>query len=162
MAKPTATTSSAILCLIFFLSGASALLFETLWFELAGITFGNSVWAGTVVLTSFMGGLALGNALAARYGGRVARPLVLYARLEILIALTGAALVLILPFLSGWLVPLFRPLLDRPALTGYLYCTLIARHSLLVTPDVDVYLGQVELQIGRTECVCLALLFQQS
>ena len=30
-----------ILCLIFLLSGASALLFETLWFHQAGLALGN-------------------------------------------------------------------------------------------------------------------------
>jgi len=124
--------STAILCFIFLLSGASALIFETLWFRLAGITFGNSVWAGSVVLTSFMGGLALGNALAARFGRRVGNPLALYARLEFLIALTGAALVLVLPLLSGWLVPLFRPLLDQPWLINPL--RLLVAFVLMLVP----------------------------
>ena len=55
---------TAAVCLIFFLSGAAALLFETLWFRQAGLVFGNSVWASSLVLASFMAGLALGNALA--------------------------------------------------------------------------------------------------
>jgi predicted membrane-bound spermidine synthase len=109
-----ARSTNLILCAIFFVSGASALIFETIWFQLAGITFGNSVWAGSIVLTSFMGGLALGNALAARYGQRIARPLVIYARIEVLIAVTGVLLILALPRLSAWLVPLFRPLIDSP------------------------------------------------
>ena len=57
---------SRILYAIFFLSGAAALLFETLWFRQAGLAFGNSVWASSLVLSSFMAGLALGNGLARR------------------------------------------------------------------------------------------------
>jgi len=110
----TPTGATALSGFVFFLSGASALLFETLWFRLAGIALGNSVWAGAIVLASFMGGLALGNALSARYAQRIPRPIVAYARLEILIAVTGLGLVLLLPVLSGWLVPLFRPLLGQP------------------------------------------------
>jgi predicted membrane-bound spermidine synthase len=106
--------AAGVLCGIFFVSGASALIFETLWFQLAGITFGNSVWASSIVLTSFMGGLALGNALAARYGHRIDRPLVTYARIEVVIAVTGVLLILALPRLSAWLVPVFRPLIDSP------------------------------------------------
>ena len=49
-----------VLCLVFFLSGTAGLIFETLWFRMAGLTFGNSVWASSLVLASFMGGLALG------------------------------------------------------------------------------------------------------
>jgi hypothetical protein len=49
--------------LAFGLSGSAALLFQTLWFRQAGLAFGNSIWASSLVLASFMGGLALGNAL---------------------------------------------------------------------------------------------------
>ncbi len=37
-----------ILCGILFISGASALVFETLWFHQAGLTFGNSLWASSL------------------------------------------------------------------------------------------------------------------
>jgi hypothetical protein len=50
-----------ILCAILFLSGIGALIFETLWLRLSGLAFGNSVWATALILSSFMGGLALGN-----------------------------------------------------------------------------------------------------
>jgi hypothetical protein len=61
------------LAAVFLLSGAAALIFETLWFHQAGLTFGNSVWASSLVLAAFMGGLALGNAAAAHRGSRVGR-----------------------------------------------------------------------------------------
>ena len=61
----------APLSVVFFLSGCAALLFETLWFRQAGLMLGNSVWASAVVLASFMGGLGLGNALAARHAALV-------------------------------------------------------------------------------------------
>ena len=61
----------ATLALIFFLSGASALIFEALWFRLAGLSLGNSVWSASLVLAAFMGGLALGNALVARFHDRL-------------------------------------------------------------------------------------------
>jgi hypothetical protein len=56
-----------ILCAILFLSGIGALIFETLWLRLSGLAFGNSVWAAALILSSFMGGLALGNAIAASW-----------------------------------------------------------------------------------------------
>jgi spermidine synthase len=51
----------------FFLSGAAGLIFEMVWFHRCALVFGNSVWAATIVLSTFMGGLAIGNALAGRY-----------------------------------------------------------------------------------------------
>jgi spermidine synthase len=103
-----------LLSLTFFFSGAAALIFETLWFRQAGLAVGNSVWATSLVLASFMAGLALGNALAGRYGDRVRRPLRAFALLELSIALMGTALVFWLPQLGGILAPLFRPLLGHP------------------------------------------------
>jgi MFS family permease len=103
-----------ILCALFFLSGAAALLFETLWFHQAGLTFGNSVWASAIVLSSFMAGLALGNGLMARFGSRVRRPVRFYALLEAVIGVGGVALVFVLPALSAWLAPVFRPFLEQP------------------------------------------------
>ena len=55
----------AILSGILFLSGIGALIFETLWLRLSGLAFGNSIWAAALILSSFMAGLALGNAIAA-------------------------------------------------------------------------------------------------
>jgi predicted membrane-bound spermidine synthase len=76
-----------VLCLLFFLSGTAALLFETLWFRLAALAFGNSVWASSLVLSSFMAGLALGNAWAARRPPSREGSVRLYARLELTIGL---------------------------------------------------------------------------
>jgi spermidine synthase len=105
---------TSLLCLLFLLSGAAALVFEALWFRLASLTFGSSVWAGSLVLSSFMGGLGLGNALAGRWGGRLRRPVRAYALLEVVVGATGLGLVLVLPATAEWLAPLFRPFLERP------------------------------------------------
>ncbi len=104
---------TALLCTIFFASGASALIFETLWFRQAGLAFGNSVWASSLVLSGFMAGLALGNALAARYGNRFRNSIRVYAIAELAIALTGVGLVYLFPVLGPALAPWLRPLLEH-------------------------------------------------
>ncbi len=88
------------LCLVFFASGAAALLFETLWFRQAGLVLGNTVWATALVTASFMAGLAIGNALAARYGRRVPRPLLTFALMELTVGASGVALVLGFPVIA--------------------------------------------------------------
>jgi spermidine synthase len=103
-----------VLYFLFFLSGAAALLFETLWFRLASLVFGNSVWASSLVLASFMAGLATGSWAAARRGPRLANPVRAYAILEAGVAATGLLLVWLLPHLTGVLTPLFRALVERP------------------------------------------------
>jgi spermidine synthase len=105
---------TVLLCALFFLSGVAALVFETLWFRQAGLTFGNGVWASSLVLASFMAGLALGNALAIRWGLWLRRPLRVYAALELVIAVTGVLIVLRLHALTPWLAPLLQLLGDWP------------------------------------------------
>jgi spermidine synthase len=99
---------------IFFCSGASALTFETLWFRQAGLTFGNSVWAGSMVLASFMAGLALGNLFAGKYGHKSKQPIRAYGKLEFLIGAFGLGLVLLFPEFNARFAPLFEPYLDQP------------------------------------------------
>lgn len=108
-----------ILALLFFCSGAAALLFETLWFRLAGLTFGNAAWATAVVLASFMAGLALGNVIALRLRvAAAAAPLRIYALIEACVGVTGFALVQLLPSSTSMVAPLFRAIGDQPLLAG--------------------------------------------
>lgn len=107
-----------LITLIFFASGASALVFESLWFHQAGLALGNSVWASSLVLAGFMGGIALGNLLAARWGDRVASPLRAYGIAELAIAISGVALVIGLPHLGPGLAPLLGRLTDHPWALG--------------------------------------------
>jgi spermidine synthase len=102
------------LVLIFFLSGIAGLTFEALWFRLAGLSLGNSVWSASLVLAAFMAGLTLGNALVARFHHRIARPVRLYALLEVAIGIGGFAAVLALPRLTTAFVPLFATMADTP------------------------------------------------
>ncbi|HVR69724.1 MAG TPA: hypothetical protein VMT87_02670 [Vicinamibacteria bacterium] len=69
-------------------SGASGLVYQSLWLRSFGLVFGNTTDAVALVLATFMGGLALGSALAARHPCRL--PLKAYARVEL--AIGGAAL----------------------------------------------------------------------
>ena len=122
-----------LLTAAFFAGGASALIFETLWFRQAGLAFGNSIWASSLVLSAFMAGLALGNALAARVGPRIANPVRAYASAEAAIALTGVGLVYLFPVLGAALAPVFRPLLDQPWLLNSL--RLVVAFVLLLVPS---------------------------
>jgi spermidine synthase len=99
---PNAARISVLGC-AFFASGAAALAFEALWFRQASLGFGNSVWASSIVLSGFMGGLACGAGLGARYAGRLRNPLRAYALLECGVAISGLTLV--------WVLPRITPLL---------------------------------------------------
>src|SRR5437879_10032065 len=109
----------AVLCGMLFFSGTGALIFETLWLRLSGLAFGNSIWAAALILSSFMAGLALGNAIAASSRVRRWRPLHFYALLEVLVAFFGCTIVFGLPLLGGLIRPVWRMLWNyQPTLLG--------------------------------------------
>ena len=81
-----------MLSAIFFASGIAGLAFEIVWFYRCSLIFGTGVWATSLVLSSFMGGLALGNALVARAAKRIRAPLRAYAAAELIVAITGLLL----------------------------------------------------------------------
>src|SRR5881275_3287508 len=108
-----------ILCGILFFSGTGALIFETLWLRLSGLAFGNSTWAAALILSSFMAGLALGNALAASSRIRRCRPLHFYAVLELAVAFFGCTIVFGLPVLGDLMRPVWQMLWNyQPTLLG--------------------------------------------
>jgi len=95
----------AVIAACFFASGAAALLNEIVWLRLLGYAFGSTVHATTVVLSTFLGGLAIGGLVLGRVADRLERPLRAYAALELAIALwCGAAPLafqLLRPMLAG-------------------------------------------------------------
>ena len=72
---------------IFTLSGFSGLIYESIWSHYLKLFLGHAAYAQTLVLTVFMGGMALGAWLAARWSPKLRNLLLAYALVE---AITGA------------------------------------------------------------------------
>ncbi len=70
---------------LFFLSGATALVYEVVWSKYLSLMFGSTVHAQTVVLAAFMGGLSLGNGLIGARSDSAKNPLRVYGILELLV-----------------------------------------------------------------------------
>ena len=117
---------------MFFVSGAAGLLFETLWFRVAGVALGNGLWASNIVLGSFMAGLAVGNAIAARQSRLLRYPVGLYAITEAIVAVVGVAVVFLLPASSPVLGRIFTHLVSRGWLVNLL--RLSVAFSLMLVP----------------------------
>lgn len=86
---------------MFFVSGATALVYQTVWARQLQLVFGTSHFAISAVLTAFMLGLAVGGFAMARVADRVARPLTAYGWLEGLIGVYALAF--------PWLVRALEP-----------------------------------------------------
>src|SRR2546427_6290883 len=82
--------SKSILYVIFFLSGATGLVYEVIWVRLTGLIFGNTSQAISTVLGAFMAGLALGSWKLGEKADRPDKPLRMYGLLEIGIGLFPA------------------------------------------------------------------------
>ncbi len=89
--------------LCFILSGGTGLIYEVLWARMLGLVFGATTLAVSTVLAAFMGGLALGSALAGKFAERIKKPLSTYGWIEICIA----AYALLVPFLFRWVDNLY-------------------------------------------------------
>ena len=113
--------------LLLFISGGAALVYQVLWIKQLSLVVGVEVYAITTGISAFFAGLALGGLLFGRLADRFSRPLLLYAGLELLVALFGVGATLALgmaaqPFawleqrvgLLAWVLPFL--LVGLPAL----------------------------------------------
>jgi spermidine synthase len=87
--------SKSILYVIFFLSGATGLVYEVIWVRLTGLVFGNTSHAISTVLGAFMAGLALGSWKLGHRADRTENPLRMYGLLEIGIGISAAVVPLV-------------------------------------------------------------------
>jgi spermidine synthase len=85
------TSRTRLVYLLLFVSGAAALVYQSLWTRQLSLIMGSTTYAIGTVLAAFMAGLGAGAALLGQRADRSARPLVLYAALEVGIGVAGLA-----------------------------------------------------------------------
>ncbi|HZF72073.1 MAG TPA: hypothetical protein VEZ51_01495, partial [Gemmatimonadaceae bacterium] len=74
---------------LFFLSGMAGLMYESIWTRYLALFVGHSAYAQILVLTIFLGGMAVGSLLVGRYTGRLGVPLIGYAAVEAVVGVLG-------------------------------------------------------------------------
>jgi len=99
---------------LFFLSGASALIYEVVWSRLLTFVFGGTAFAIATVLAAYMAGLAIGSWTFGRRIDRGGHPIVVYAILEGGIAAWALLLPAVLAALNGFYGVLYRSLEPGP------------------------------------------------
>ncbi len=77
------------LCVVFVLSGAAGLVYESIWTRYLGLFVGHSAYAQVLVLVIFLGGMSAGAMYVGRRSERVRHPLVWYALVELVVGLIG-------------------------------------------------------------------------
>src|SRR2546430_17712914 len=63
-----------VLYALFFLSGAAGLIYESIWTRYLALLVGHSAYAQILVLTIFLGGMAVGAFLVGRFSERLRHP----------------------------------------------------------------------------------------
>ncbi|MFQ5702717.1 MAG: spermidine synthase [Gemmatimonadales bacterium] len=75
--------------IIFTLSGGAGLIYESVWSRYLALLVGHTAYAQVLVLAIFLGGMAVGSAVAAAYSDRLRDPLQLYAVAELAVGVVG-------------------------------------------------------------------------
>lgn len=88
-----------LVSVLFFLSGAAGLMYQTVWVRLLELYFGVTLTAITLIVSAYMGGLGLGSMLGGRIAGKSRNPILLYGIIEAAIGIFG----LLSPALINWI-----------------------------------------------------------
>src|SRR3954462_2453498 len=79
------------LALLFILSGAAGLIYESVWARYISLLVGHSAYAQVIVLVMFLGGMAIGSLVVGKWSERIRAPLLWYAVAEGIIGLFAVA-----------------------------------------------------------------------
>ena len=122
----------SILYVVFFLSGATGLVYEVIWVRLTGLIFGNTSQAISTVLGAFMAGLAFGSWKLGKKADRTDDPLRMYGLLEIGIGLSAALVPLIFRVLDTFYWAVAPSVSSVPA--GAVFIRFATSFAVLLTP----------------------------
>src|SRR5678809_814672 len=117
-----------LVLLLFFCSGATALVYEVLWSKYLTLMLGSTVQAQTVVPAVFMGGLAIGNRIFGKHSATTAEPLRGYAILELIIGGYAFFFPRIFKLADALFITIGSAVVDTPVLPlilKLLICTLL-------------------------------------
>lgn len=87
--QPHPSTRRQLLLGIFVVSGFTGLIYESIWSHYLKLFLGHAAYAQTLVLVIFMGGMAIGSWLVARYSGHIKHLLWGYVLVEGIIGIFG-------------------------------------------------------------------------
>lgn len=135
--KPPVFLLKPALFVVFTVSGFSGLIYESIWSHYLKLMLGHAAYAQTLVLSIFMGGMALGAWLASQYSKRIAKPLLVYSAAEMGVGLLALAFHTVFAAMLAQLYDHWLPALDSPALASLLKWSLGA---LIILPQ-SILLG---------------------
>ena len=128
---------SLALLVLFVLSGFAGLIYQSVWSNYLGLTLGHAAYAQTLVLSIFMGGMAIGAWLASHYGIGWRRLILGYAVVEAVIGIMGLVFHPLFVAYTGVSQDVILPALGNVTLAhGYQWLSA----TLMITPQ-SILLG---------------------
>ena len=127
----------SLLYVLFFISGAAGLMYESVWARYLGLFVGHEAYAQVLVLVIFLGGMSLGAYQVSRRTDSLANPLRGYALIELAVGGIGLAFHPIFVAATDWAYAHAFPVLGQGPAAGLLKWGLAA---LLILPQ-SILLG---------------------
>ena len=122
----------SIISILFFLSGFTALVYQIIWMRQLSLFFGSDVYATTITLGTFMGGLSLGSYISGLVGDNLKKPILVYGIIEILIAISAAMFPLVIFGMDGIFRSIYQDYFFDQSLIYHLFRFLISILTLLI------------------------------
>ncbi|MEW5807741.1 MAG: fused MFS/spermidine synthase [Acidobacteriota bacterium] len=89
--KPEKRAAGVIILTLFAISGFLALVYEVGWTRVLSLTIGSSVYSFTIILATFLLGIALGSLIIARKAEKMKRPVLIFGILEVILGISTLA-----------------------------------------------------------------------
>jgi predicted membrane-bound spermidine synthase len=148
---------------VFTVSGFSGLIYESIWSHYLKLFLGHAAYAQTLVLAIFMGGMALGSWLIAKYSRRIANLLVAYAIVEGIIGLLGLLFHKVSIGVTSWAFESVLPGIDSVAGAQFVKWSLgammILPQSILLGMTFPLMSGAIVRRFPQHSGETLAMLY---
>ena len=160
--SPDARKAFVLIAVCFTLSGAAGLIYEVLWMRMLGLVFGATTVAISVVLTAFMGGLALGSSIGGKVAARFRNALRVYGAIEIAIGVCAICLPLIFRIADGLDAAIWRTMHPGSPLFSLLRFVVVSAVLLIPTmlmgATLPILVSAVR-QFGDSRAVTISRLY---
>ena len=124
-----------------FVSGAAGLMYQLVWMRSFSLVIGSAHTAVAAVLAAYMGGLAIGGLLGARWASRLASPLRAFAGLEGAVSLFALVFPFALQATAGIVSTWLGSDAELATDTGWLQATVYGASSVLAIAAPTICMG---------------------
>ena len=97
-----------LLLILFGISGMTALIYEMIWIRPLSLVFGTTTYAVSIIVASFILGLAIGSWFAGKFTDRLENPLKYFALIQIAVGFFGILLLPVFDLMPGVYLDLYH------------------------------------------------------